>query len=402
MASELQRLVESLGNRLHRSVAVDDPELHLLAYNPHVNDVDPARTVSILKRSVPREVVDFVYERGAGTATDLFTVPARPDLGLEIARIGMPVHHHGALLGFVWLLASDGPVSEEHTDAVRQAAETVALIMHREYLIGELSRGRERELTRDLLAEQVEVRARAADQLIAENLFASGPVLALVVTLTRAGGLSDEDRLALTAGIEFGRKQRAQRHALTLERPDHTILILTDEGRSARQSLSELGGAVRERVLAETHAGASCWVGIGSAQPALADAHISYAEALRSAEVARVVGVLGAVVHRGELGVYGMLAELPAERLAEGMHPGVRALLGQGLMGDGSLLVTIETFLNNAGDVKRTSDALRIHRSSLYYRLKRVEEITDLDLSVGDDRLALHLGLKISRLIDAR
>jgi len=45
----------------------------------------------------------------------------------------MPVHHHGALLGFVWLLASDGPVSEEHTDALRQAAETVALIMHREY-----------------------------------------------------------------------------------------------------------------------------------------------------------------------------------------------------------------------------------------------------------------------------
>ncbi len=401
MVSKLQRLVESLGNRLRRSVAIDDPHLHLLAYNPHVSEVDAARTGSILKRSVSRDVVEYIYQRGGGTAVDLFTVPARPELGLDVARIGMPIRHQGALLGFLWLLASDGPVSDEQADAMRRAADTVAMIMHREYLLGELGRDRERELTRDLLVEQTGARARAAEQLVAENLFSADRAVAIVVEINRAdGSLTDLDRLALAAGVEFGRSHRSERHALTLERPDHAILLLTQDDPNGRQSLIDLGHAIRERVLRELEDGSSCWVGIGESQDNLEDVHISYAGARRAADVARAVRLLGAVVHASELGVYGMLAELPADRLADSLDPGLRALFERGSAADDALLLTIETFLDNAGDVKRTADQLMIHRTSLYYRLKRIEEVTGLDLSVGDDRLALHLGLKIARMMD--
>lgn len=402
MTYELQRLVENLGNRLNRSVAVDDPELRLLAYSPHVGTVDSARTGSILARSVPRAVVDYVYERGAGEAADLFTVPACATLGLDISRIGMPVHHQDALLGFVWMLDSDGPVTDEQATAVRHAAETVAVMLHREYLIGELSRGRERELVRDLLTDEADVRARAADQLITENLVCPGPAAALVIALDRGGEpLTDQDRLALAAGIEFGRSRRSQRQALTLERPDHGVLLLTQDGPNGRKSSMELGQALRARVLSEAAAGVDCWVGVGGARSHLADVHGSYTDARHAAEVARVVRVLGPVVHHGELGVYGLLAELPTRRLADNLHPGVRRLLDRDTGGD-ALVHTVETYLDNAGEVKRTSDQLHIHRTSLYYRLKRVQEITGLDLSVGDDRLALQLGMKIARLVEAR
>lgn len=403
MVSELQRLVENLGNRLNRSVAIDDPKLHLVAYNPHVSTVDAARTDSVLTRSVPRALLEHAYQHGAGNATDLFTVPARPELGLDIARIGMPVHHQGALLGFIWLLASDGPATDEQADAVRRAAETAGLVLHREYLLGELTRGRERELTRDLLTENPNVCARAAEQLIAENLFSAGPAAALVVAVARTGeSLTDQDRLALAAGVEFGRSHRSQRHALTLERPDHAILLLTEGDPSTHQPSVELGRSIRERVLAEAGAGTACWVGLGGSRTELTDVRASYIDALHAAEVARVVRVLGPVVHHAELGVYGMLAELTAERLTNSLHPGLHRLLNRRNAGDDALVVTLETFLDNAGEVKRTSDQLRIHRTSLYYRLKRVQEITGLDLSVGDDRLTLQLGLKIARLIEVR
>ncbi|WP_029136567.1 PucR family transcriptional regulator [Nakamurella lactea] len=403
MTYELQRLVENLGNRLNRSVAVDDPQLHLLAYNPHVGAVDSARTGSILKRSVPAEVVEYIYQRGAGDATDLFTVPARADLGLNIARIGMPVHHQNTLLGFVWMLASEGPVTDEQADVVRRAADTVALMLHREYLIGELSRGRERELVRDLLTDQAGVRARAATELVAQDLFSPGPAAVLVVTLARVGTpLSDHDRLALAAGVAFGRSRRAPRQSLALERPDHGVLVLSQDGPKARNSSLELGRAVRERVLTEAAEGAECWVGLGGTQPDPADLHDSYTEARRAAEVASVVRVLGPVVADGELGVYGLLSELPTQLLVENLHPGVRRILDRDGGSADALVLTVETYLDNAGEVQRTSDQLHIHRTSLYYRLKRVQEITGLDLSVGDDRLALQLGLKIARLIDAR
>ena len=41
---------------------------------------------------------------------------------------------------------------------------------------------------------------------------------------------------------------------------------------------------------------------------------------------------------------------------------------------------------------------LCIHRSTLYYRLKRIADITGTDLNSGLDRFTLHLELKLFRL----
>jgi PAS domain S-box-containing protein len=49
-----------------------------------------------------------------------------------------------------------------------------------------------------------------------------------------------------------------------------------------------------------------------------------------------------------------------------------------------------------------TGQALVIHRTSLYYRLRRVREISGADLASGDDRLALHLGIEVARFIGLR
>jgi hypothetical protein len=403
VASELQRLVENLGRRLHRSVAIDDPEIRLLAYNPHVSDVDAARTESVLRRSVSPAVVDYVYDRGGSTAADLFTVPARPDLGLDVARIGMPVRHQGALLGFVWMLASDGPVGEEQATAVRRAADSAALILHRDYLLGDLDRRRERELAADLLDGDAGVRRRAGECLIAENLFSPGPVVALVVLLARPGSEpTDQDRLALAAGADHARRHRAERRVLTVTRPDHAVVLLSEPDGGGSRPLLDLADAVHERVAAEAGSGASCRVGVGGPRASADEVVASYVEARRAAEVAAATGVFGAVADHRDLGVYRLLAGLPPDRLTEGLPPGLQALLERRAPADDVLIRTVETFLDNAGDVKRTADQLRVHRTTLYYRLKRVEEATGLDLSVGDDRLVLHLGLRIAPLVAAR
>ncbi|TCO54171.1 PucR family transcriptional regulator [Actinocrispum wychmicini] len=397
MASELQRLVDSVGSRLGRSVAIDDAGIRLLAYNAHVREVDEVRTGSILRRGVPRAVVDHV-RRHCGGAEGLFTVPADAVLGLRIDRIGMPVRHNEDLLGFLWLLASDGPVTAEDEAVLRRTAETAALIMHREYLIGELTRGRERELARDVVSGDEVLRDQAAGQLVEEGLFVVGPVAAMVVRLARTP-VAEQDRLALAAGLELARHRSPQRHLVQLERPDHGILLLA---RPTGDDLRQLGTMIRDRVLREAVAPAACWVGIGGRRDDLSTVYQSYVEARAAADIARDVRVLGPVVCHSELGVYGMLAELPAERLAGSIPAGLRTLLTSHAAADDALITTIETFLDNAGHIKRTAEQLGLHRTSLYYRLQRVEQETGLDLRSGDDRLILHLGLKIARLIEPR
>lgn len=63
---------------------------------------------------------------------------------------------------------------------------------------------------------------------------------------------------------------------------------------------------------------------------------------------------------------------------------------------------TLETFLRHAGTVGTAAGARRIHRTTLYYRLDRIREITGVDLDDGDTRLMLHLGLTVRRLLALR
>nr|WP_242687042.1 MULTISPECIES: helix-turn-helix domain-containing protein [unclassified Actinopolyspora] len=273
--------------------------------------------------------------------------------------------------------------------------------MYREHLVGELVKGRERELLRDLLSEDPELHADAAEKLVEQELAVAGQATALVVTVSQAPGepLDEHDRVALTAAVDRGRRRLSPRTALTLERPGHALLAVISPGHGGvEKTAEELAAALHERLVTEsgrTHE--ECWVGIGNTRRGLPDLRYSYQEACRAAEVARVTGALGPIAHYANLGVYALLSQLSPQQLIEALHPGIRPLLCAG-GGHEDLVETLTAYLDNAGDAKRTVAALHIHRATLYYRLRRLEELSGLDLSDGDDRLAAHLSLKLARL----
>jgi sugar diacid utilization regulator len=399
--SELQRLVDGLGRRFDRSVAIDDRNIRLLAYNSHTTGVDEVRVESIMRRTVSREVARYIQSIAMVKPNDMFTLPARADLGLTVDRIGVPIRHRGALLGFLWLLSSDGPVTADQAAAAKRAADSAAEILHRDHLVGELTRGRERELMRDLIADEPRLRRDAAERLIEEDLLGVGSVVAIAVTLPTDDErpLQEKDRLALATALERVRHSLPPRSAIHLARPDHGILVLTRA--DARKELTSVADAVHREVCAESgRAPSECRVGIGDQRARLGEARDSYQEAMRAAEVAGVVRVLGSVVSYADLGVYGLLAELPADRLRRSVHAGLSRLLE--VDSDGTLSATLENFLDNAGSIKRTAEQLCVHRASVYSRLERIERIAGVDLADGGDRLALHIGLKVAELIGAR
>jgi PucR C-terminal helix-turn-helix domain len=79
-----------------------------------------------------------------------------------------------------------------------------------------------------------------------------------------------------------------------------------------------------------------------------------------------------------------------------GVHPGLERLLRDDA--NQVLLETLEAYLDLAGNARATADKLRLHRTTLYYRLQRVEQLAETDLKDGSERLCLHLALKLGRL----
>jgi hypothetical protein len=403
MVSELQSLVDNLGARLRRSVAIDDRNLRLLAYNSHHGDVDPLRLHSLIRREAPKELVDYLYSLGGFDAEDLFVQPVKPELGLTIERMVMPIRHAGSLLGFLWLLRSDGPLDADECAAVRIAAERAGRLLGRDHVIDQSRQASIRAHLRDLLGPDAGARDQAMERLVEEDMLVAGPVTVLVVTLPREAGqpLGERDRGALEIGAEQACRRVPPSGAVHLERSDHGVIVVAYSG-ARDQDIDDLAAAVRQRVRAETGGpAADCYVGIGERYPSLRDVGQSYAEARRAADVGRAIRLLGAVVRHSRLGVYSLLADIPLDGLRRSIHPGLRRLLDYDA-DHGDLAGTLEAFFDNATDVSRTAAQLNIHRASLHYRLRRIQEITGLDLSTGDDRLSLHLGLKVTRLIGLR
>src|SRR5262249_13870949 len=116
-----------------------------------------------------------------------------------------------------------------------------------------------------------------------------------------------------------------------------------------------------------------------------------------AARVAEMVPLFRPVARYADLGIYALLLRLGADQLTEDALPEpVRRLL----QSEPTLLRTAEVFLDKAGDSRLVAAELTPHRATVYQRIRRIEQLADIDLSDGEQRLALHLGIKMARLLE--
>ena len=131
-----------------------------------------------------------------------------------------------------------------------------------------------------------------------------------------------------------------------------------------------------------------------------ADLHRAGAEALLAANVAEARG--NSELSFEETGAYRLL--LPAMSEDPGELQGffdetVAPLVTYDDQYETELVRTLETFLDADGNVARTAEKLYTHRHTVRYRLERVKELTELDVSSTDGRERLSLGLKAMRVL---
>ena len=317
-------------------------------------------------------------------------------------RLCVPIRRHDTLLGYLWVIEGDDPVAGSDLDTLLHAVDTVAVILRRDGLAEGFRRGKARDLLRDLVSPHDQAsRERAAVELVEADLFVgSEPVVAAVLTLHGDGQqLTDEELTVLGTQLERISSRFSQRRHLSLVHRGEGVLLASDKDpQLSNRELTLLLAEAVERISAGLP-GAEPFAGTGEVVTGLDAVHRSYRQAALAAGLARTMGGLGRVTAFGSLGVYGLLARIPAEELsADSIPSGLLQLLQAGARGE-QLACTLEAFLDNAGDIRATAEALFIHRTTLYHRLQRAQQWTDIDLASGTDRLAFHLGLKLARLL---
>ncbi len=391
---EVQALVEQLSAELDRSVLVDDAGLRLLAYSPTLGSEDEVRRTAILTRETPRAVRDLHFSQGIATATEPVRTAPRPEYGLA-SRVCVPIRCQGALFGYLWLIDADQSLSPGDCALAETCAAEIGAAMYRREELEKPQRELELRLLDDLLGRDAARREQAAHELQAGDLLAKGPigVLAARPWTDADAELGPAERARLGLALDQFRHALPRRQALSFARAEHGVVVVSSSGAGLAALARRLQDALDQAFPGERIA-----VGFSDACEHARDADRAHEHARLALRVAGALPDLGAPAGWAELGAYRMLARAAETPHAEELlHPGLPVLFA--LQSKESLVQTLEAYLDNGCDTKLTAEALFLHRASLYYRLQRIEAITGTSLKSGADRLALHSGLKLARLL---
>ncbi len=400
---EVQALVEQLSAELDRSVLVDDASLRLLAYSPTLGSEDEVRRTAILTRETPRLIRDLHFAQGIATATEPVRTPPRPDIGLE-SRVCVPIRCQGALFGYLWLIDADQSLTDDDCEAAERCAAEIGTAMYRRDELERPQREHELRLLETLLGPDAAGRESAAHELAGSELLVTGAgigVLAMRPWREPGAELGASERARLGLALDQFRRALPRRQTLSVVHGDHGLMLVAVDAHLQRSGgLPELARRAQDALDQAFMADDPVRIALG-----YSGQHDHLREAHRAHEHARLaLRVAGALPEHGtpagweELGAYRLLAraaETPHAR--ELIHPGLPQLFA--LQSKESLVQTLEAYLDNGCDTKLTAEALFLHRASLYYRLQRIEAITGTSLKSGADRLALHSGLKLARLV---
>lgn len=388
----MQLIVDVLAQSLDRAVLLDDEELTPITHSRQLGELDDVRVHSVLQRETRADVKAALFEFGIGSADSAVWIPAFPQHHL-MPRFCVPVRSPSERFGYLWIIAPEGSLSEHGQRlAERAGADLLAILDRRNAALRAEESAQQGLLMRLLTAEEPEQARAVVGELHARAMAEPDDVIQIFrfePGVDAAGHPVDRSmalRLRLTA------TDRTRRW-YTLAGSPTTILAVSRSDAAAAATTETVVGSVRASY--GTHPA----IGVSGVALPITQAALGF----RQSGLALTLAAIGAggtqVADWSAVGSWRTLALLGqaygADRLRELVHPGIVGLIEQGR---DDLLRTLETYLANGGDVRRTSEDMYLHRSTLYYRLEKLTEAVGGDLTDGETRFHLMLSLRLARL----
>lgn len=317
--------------------------------------------------------------------------PARRQQTLAQLERGTPVQRDGRLvclagprpdvLGIIALIDPEQRSGPGEQVALEHGATVLAMELARAHSVAEAELRLGRDLAEELLAGADEAISRSRANALGYDLFR--PHRVVVVRCADVDPDSDD------GSSFFHAVRRAARDVGvgTLQVARHGTVVL----------LCRADGDWHQfRTAVESEFSCSCRVAVGGRCDRPSEFPRSYREARLALELQSAGGKAGEpVVRFDDLGVFRILLTVED---TTGIERFVQETLGSLLDYDAergsSMVETVSAFLESGGNNESSAQALSVHRSTLKYRLKRIEEISGHDLSAAGVRFNLQLATR--------
>ncbi len=388
----LEDLANSLADILQRSVTVEDIHSKVLSYAT-IEPTDEIRQRSISEGQTPPELVEYLTRQGI---FDLLLherrpiyIQANPELGLTLERIIAPIMVGSHVYGYIWVIATDTPLTEIDFLAIERAAMVAALILSRQQAIDE--------------AEQ-RIRTSLLESLI--NPLPNSSVFQLTETMRRLGMHGGYHTLVVqiingeNPAIPQFHKLVIENfkthgiHAIPFEWGDRNIILVgTSNSSLVHNTTSELLHEAMQQ-------GFQIQIGLSSACNQATQMRQSYQEATDALYLGTKIGDIQEGIWSLEsLGYLNYLLALPEElRDKNKFLKTIQLIAAYDSLHHTDYVTTLETYLESLCNGVKTAQLLFIHRNTLNQRLEKISENWSLDLDNPHIIYNLYIAIKDYRL----
>lgn len=379
--TDLFALADSLAGEVGGAVTIEDRQSRVLAYSGSQEGADPARLATILGRHAPDRLRELFERRGVFAYLDAHDEPLFVEEDREHGLTGRMVVAARAgreLLGSVWVTCGT-PLTGAPCAALADGARTVALHLLRSRASADLERQVESELVMRLL----EGTADAATVVSRLGLH-QGPLRVIAVRAHIAAERHAALLLAFdraTTGFGWSRPGRSTLSGTTL----YTILP-GERVPAAREWVDRLRAALSAQVTVTAGIG-------GTASPADLPASRQEADECLALHEARPPGAVPPAYDESWDDI--LLQRLRAASRA-GRTPArgpVAELRRHDTDHATRYVPTLRAWLEAQGDLAQAGERLGVHPNTVRYRLRKMAEVTALDLDDARKRLAMIIDL---------
>lgn len=398
-----EELARAIAAGIGQPVLIEDRQFNLMAAtNPGTTCAafdeivgSNGTPVAVLKRLEDRGVTRGL--RGGGS---VYLPKGDPH---SVGRHMVPIVAGEEVHGFLSILESTGTLPEDSLARLLPAAMALAVEFLKQGTAADSDQKMRRDFFRDLLF--------ANHSLSQETLHRRATYLGYQLSSSYWALVVEYDNIPSDEAVPAELKKLTDtlnallsfRQALVITQGQGaTILYPVKDGQPTLDKVKHLAETIRQKV-SQTSPGLTVSIGIGQLYPDLMSIPKSYREAAQAAKIGRSLKGANSVHVFTDLGIYRMLLQFATTQNPNEFYcDALERLLEYDQQADKELVKTLAAFLECNGNLTETSERLYIHRNTLKYRLERIRDITQIDLDDSENRLMLHLGLKMHQILSVQ
>ena len=396
---DLAAVAGTLSYLLNCNVFIEDESFNLLSFSNCRGTCDALSLEIINDGRVPLDVVEELEKKGVYSRIKVFKKPIRVHIKSRkncYARVIAPIIIKGEICGYITLIENDSRLGDFDLIAAEQAATIAALEIMKKQAVKQAEGKAKREFLESILEGDVRDASLIKNRLKYYGVNLKGDIAVIVFHMDYESALKSEqeDFKSIKSEIES-----LPHVALRMGEDIIIVCGFSEPGTMAKYDRINI---LCKNILNGLGCTKEVRVGISDFHDDVTGISEGYIEAKKSLEMADMLkNSIGSLVFYKDIWIYDLILNCKEnESLKKFCDKRLFKLIEYDSKNkEEHLLKTLRVYLDYAGKHNLAAEKLYIHRNTLNYRLSKIKEILDCDLSDPATRLRLEIGLKILNLL---